>query len=446
MKKILILGGGFGGYYTAKGLEKQLKSGEAEVTLVDVNGMLVYQPFLPEVAGGSIEARHIELPLRRHLKKTHIVQAKVENINHAEKTVTVSSRNARTWTISYDILVVALGAVTKTFPTPGIAENAVGMKVMEEAVYVRNRIVNNISLASEMDADDPARKRLLTFAVIGGGFSGMESIAEMFDFASRIIKSEYPNMTPADLNFHLIEAAPRIMPELSEDRAKWVVKRLSDRGINFHLSTCADSAIGGLIKTSTGEEIDADLIIWTAGTKACPALASSDLPLDPRGRMTCNTKLQVVADGEVVEDAWGLGDATAVEDLSGCGLPDNSCAPTAQHAVRQAKQMAKNLVATLRGQEIGDYFHKNAGAVAGLGQHIGTFTSGSKKFGFNGWLAWMGHRFYHGFAMPSFERKFRIWGDWTGALILGRDTSSTRRTQRPRQFFEDFAVRPKEED
>ncbi len=161
--------------------------------------------------------------------------------------------------------------------------------------------------------------------------------------------------------------------------------------------------------------------------------------------MTCTTKMQVVDGDNIVADAWGLGDATAIQDLSGGGLPDGTCAPTAQHAVRQAKALAKNLIAHLRNQPLNDYRHKSAGAVAGLGQWIGTYTSGSKKWGFNGLLAWCGHRFYHGFAMPSFERKFRIWGDWIWGLILGRDTSSTRRTQSPRLFFEAFALRPDQE-
>ncbi|MDO4502193.1 MAG: NAD(P)/FAD-dependent oxidoreductase [Coriobacteriia bacterium] len=444
MKRIVILGGGFGGYYTAKDLEKLLKPGEAEVTLIDVNGMLCYQPFLPEVAGGNIEARHVMVPLRRHLRKTRVMTAHVDAIDHANKLVTVTGRHDNSWTVPYDELVVAMGAVTKTFPTPGIADNAVGLKAMEEAVFIRNRIVQNMARACDLDPEDPVRKKILTFCVIGGGFSGMEGIAEMSDFAYRLLK-DHPAIRREELQFHLVEATDRVMPELTRERSAWVVKMLEERGVKFHMSVFAQSAIDNVVKLSDGTSIECDLIVWTAGVKACPALEHSDLPLDERGRMTCNTKLQVVRDGEVVPHAWGLGDATRVEDLSGGGLPDGSCAPTAQHAVRQGHQMAKNLIAVLRGGEPSDYVHKNAGCVAGLGQWQGAFCSGAKKLTLGGPLAWLAHKGYHGFAMPSWERKFRVWGDWIGALILGRDTACTRRTERPRGFFEDFAVRPKED-
>lgn len=441
MQKILILGGGFAGYHVARGLAKALKSDEAEITLVDIRTHMCYQPFLAEVVSGSIESRHIQVPLRTHLKGVNVVEAKAKVIDPVAKKVTVKKRD-HVWDIPYDQLVVTLGAVTKTFPTPGIADNAIGLKTTEEAVYIRNKIIENFSIANGLPKDDPSRKRLLTFIVVGGGFSGSEGFAEMVDLCHVLLKT-HPNISIDDLELHLIEAADRIMPELPPEHSQYAIDKMTKRGAHIHLKTFVESAVDGVVKTSDGKEYPTDLIVWTAGTSACPVLRDSDLPLDGRGRLKVRTDLRVEGDDGIVEGIWGCGDATVCEDLSGCGLPDGSCAPTAQHALRQANQLVKNLTATIRGGELHDYYHKNAGCVAGLGAWIGIFASGQKKLIIKGPLAWCMHRGYHGFAMPTWERKLRIFGDWTGDLVLGKDVTSTHELERPKAFFQKFAIRPK---
>lgn len=444
MQKILILGGGFAGFHVAKGLAKSLKADEAQITLVDIRTHMCYQPFLAEVVSGSIESRHIQVPLRSHLKGVNVIEAKAKVIDSVNKKVTVKKRD-RVWDIPYDQLIITLGAVTKTFPTPGIADNAIGLKTTEEAVYIRNKIVENFSIANSMPADDPRRKRLLTFIVVGGGFSGSEGFAEMVDLCHVLLKT-HPNIKLEDLELHLIEAADRIMPELPPEHSQYAIDKMEERGAHVHLKTFVESAVDGVVKTSDGKEYPTDLIVWTAGTSACPVLRDSDLPLDGRGRLRVLPDLRVEGDDGIVEGVWGCGDATVCPDLSGGGLPDGSCAPTAQHALRQANQLVKNVTATIRGGELGDYCHKNAGCVAGLGAWIGIFASGQKKFIVKGPLAWCMHRGYHGFAMPTWERKLRIFGDWTGGLILGKDVTSTHELERPKAFFQKFAIRPKPAD
>lgn len=441
MQKILILGGGFAGYHVAKGLEKQLKDGEAEVTIVDIRTHMCYQPFLAEVASGAIESRHIQVPLRSHLKKTNVVEAKAKVIDPVNKKVTVKKRD-HVWDLEYDQLVITLGAVTKTFPTPGIADNAIGLKTTEEAVYIRNKVIENFSIADSLPVGDPRRKRLLTFIVVGGGFSGGEGFAEIVDLCHKLLKT-HRNIKLEELELHLIEAADRILPELPPQHSQYAIDKMEARGAHVHLKTFVESAVDGVVKTSDGAEYPTDLIVWTAGTSACPVLRDSELPLDGRGRLRVRTDLRVEGDDGIVEGIWGCGDATVCQDLSGGGLPDGSCAPTAQHALRQANQLVKNLCATLRGGQLGDYFHNNAGCVAGLGAWIGIFASGKKKLIIKGPLAWCMHRGYHGFAMPTWERKLRIFGDWTAGLILGKDVTSTHELERPKAFFQKFAIRPK---
>ena len=439
MPKILIVGGGYAGFYTAWKLEKWLRSGEAEVTMVDPLPYMTYQPFLPEVAAASIEARHAVVAHRRHLKKTNILTAKVTNLNHAEKTATITPPIGEPYEFKYDIVVVTAGAVSRTFPIPGVADQAIGLKTIEEAVAIRDRVLTNFDKASQLPAG-PERTRLLTFVVVGGGFAGIEVFAELRSFASSLLKN-YPQITFEETHFHLIEAMGRIMPEVSLETSQWVIKNLDQRGATIHLDTQLTSALGGKIELSTGESFETDLIVWTAGVMANPTIVrNTDLPIEERGRLRVRADLRVGTEDDIVVDAWGAGDITAVPDLSGGGVGGN-CVPNAQHAVRQGKLLAKNIVAVMRGEGPKDYFHKNMGAVAGLGVGVGVFQSG--KFALKGFPAWVAHRGYHGLAMPSWERKFRVVGDWVGDLFLGRDIVSIAALETPRAVFEEFASRPK---
>jgi NADH dehydrogenase len=436
--KILIVGGGYAGFYTAKKLEKWLGRNEAQVTMVDPLSYMTYQPFLPEVAAGSIEPRHAVVSHRRHLKRTRVVTAKVSNINHAEKQATITPAVGEPWVEDYDVVVVTAGAVSRTFPIPGVADEAIGMKTIEEAIAVRDRLVANFEKASNLPAG-PERDRLLTVVVVGGGFAGIETFAELRSLASSLVR-QYPTLTFEDTHFHLIEAMGRIMPEVSLKTAQWVVRDLDSRGAKIHLDTQLSSAVGGKIELSTGETFESDLIVWTAGVMANPFIRNTDLPIEERGRLRAQADLRIVGDDGPIADAWTAGDVAAVPDLSGGGV-GGFCVPNAQHAVRQAKLLAKNIVAVERGEAPRDYFHKNQGAVAGLGLYNGAFQSGN--IAIKGFVAWVMHRGYHGLAMPMWERKFKVFGNWIINFLVRRDMVALAARDTPRAAFEEFASRPK---
>ncbi|WP_306232714.1 NAD(P)/FAD-dependent oxidoreductase [Agrococcus beijingensis] len=439
MNKILIVGGGYAGLYTARGLERLLNASEAEITIVDPLPYMTYLPFLPEVAAGSIEPRHAIVPLRRHLSRTKVIQAKVTNVDHAAKVATIQPEGGEASTIAYDVIVMTAGSVSRTFPIPGVADQAIGMKTIEEAVAVRDRLISNFAKAAALP-EGPERDRLLTVVVVGGGFAGIETIAELRDLATHLL-SRFREISFDEVKFHLVEAMGRIMPEVSESTGEWVIEDLGKRGVDVHLNTQLQSALDGVIELSSGDRFGADLIIWTAGVMANPVVRQTDMPLDERGRITALATLQVAADGVVVPDAWTAGDVSAVPDKSKTPGPGGFCVPNAQHAVRQAKLLAKNIVAVLRDEAPREYIHDNEGAVAGLGLWNGVFQKG--KLAIKGPLAWLAHRGYHGLAMPMWERKLRVFGDWIGGFFLGRDIAEISDRERPRVAFETFASRPK---
>jgi NADH dehydrogenase len=437
--RILIVGGGYAGFYTAWKLEKQLRKGEAEVTMVDPLPYMTYQPFLPEVAAGSIEPRHAVVAHRRHLKTTNIISAKVTYIDHAKKTATIQPAVGESYEFEYDIVVVTAGAVSRTFPIPGVADQAVGLKTIEEAVFIRDRLLSNFDKAAALPPG-PERDRLLTVVVVGGGFAGIEIFAELRSFASSLL-SKYPEISFEETHFHLIEAMGRIMPEVSLPTSHWVIKNLAERGAQIHLETQLQSAVDGVIQLSTGESFESDLIVWTAGVMANPTVVRhTDLPIEERGRLRVRADLRVGTEDEIIEGAWGAGDVSAVPDLTGNGV-GGYCVPNAQHAVRQAKLLAKNLVADMRGELPRQYYHKSLGAVAGLGVGIGVLQSG--KLAIKGVVGWLAHRGYHGLAMPSWERKWRVLWGWWNNFWLGRDVVSLPGLSNPRGAFEEFAARPK---
>ncbi|HWH26620.1 MAG TPA: NAD(P)/FAD-dependent oxidoreductase [Pseudolysinimonas sp.] len=439
MRKILIVGGGYAGFYTAKKLEKWLRRGEAQVTIVDPLPYMTYQPFLPEVASGAIDPRHAIVSHRRHLRKTTVITAKVTGINHAAKTATITPPIGDPWDVDYDIIVVTAGAVSRTFPIPGVADSAIGLKNIEEAVAIRDRVTDNFAHASNLPPG-PERDRLLTFVVIGGGFAGIEVFGELRSFASALIR-EYSQLSIDDTHFHLIEAADRIMPEVSLKTSLWVINNLEQRGARVHLHTQLASAVDGKVELSTGETFESELIVWTAGVMASPMLKHTDLPVEERGRLRVQADLRVVNDDGVVADAWGAGDVTAVPDLVPPFGVGGYTVPNAQHAVRQGKLMAKNLVAVLRDEAPHDYRHKNLGAVAGIGLYIGVFQNG--PLALTGFFAWVMHRGYHGFAMPMWERKIRVFGNWVINFLTRRDLVGIPAREHPREAFAEFASRPK---
>ncbi|HAE73821.1 MAG: FAD-dependent oxidoreductase [Aquiluna sp.] len=436
-QQILIIGGGYAGFYTAWKLEKVLGKNEAEITLVDPLPYMTYQPFLPEVAAGSIEPRHVIVSHRQHLRKTTLIAGSMTKVNHKLKKATVKVPGGKNRVLEYDQIIMTAGAVTRTFPIKGVAEEAIGIKTVEEAVEIRNRMVGNFERAAALPKNSKTRRRLLTTVVVGGGFAGVEAFAELLSAATALVRY-YPQIDFEEIEFHLVEAAGRIMPEVSLKTSLWVIANLEKRNARVHLNTQLASADKGLVTLSTGQSMESGLIIWTAGVAAAPVVKNCDFPLDDRFRISANTKLQIVDGKKVIKGAWTAGDVAAVPDTSGGGV-GGYCVPNAQHAVRQAKLLAKNIVGDIRGEAPHEYHHKNLGAVAGLGIGVGVFQSG--KIGLTGFVAWIAHRGYHGLAMPTWERKIRVVSGWFWNIFLGRDLSSVEAMRNPRLFFETWAAK-----
>ncbi|ONI71742.1 NADH dehydrogenase [Kribbella sp. ALI-6-A] len=422
---ILVVGGGYVGMYTAYGLRKAARRGKIRVTVVDPRSVMTYQPFLPEAAAGSVEPRHVVVPLRKTLKGCRVVTGRVTSIDHAHKVAKVMPEEGPDYELAYDQIVVALGSIARTLPIPGLAEEATGFKNVEEAIALRNKVLDRLDVAASQP--DPAlRKAALTFVFVGGGYAGVEAFAELEDMA-RYATRYYDNIQPEDMRWVLVEATNRILPEVGPELGQYTVEQLRKRNMDVKLETRLESCEKGRVVLSDGEEFDADTIVWTAGVKANPALARTDFPLDERGRIKCLPNLRI----EGLDDAWSAGDNAAVPDLtSDTGA---YCAPNAQHAVRQARRLAANILRVVDGKEPQDYEHKYVGSVASLGLHKGVAQLYGVKV--KGWPAWFLHRTYHVSRVPTFNRKARVILDWTLALFFRREVTSLGSLQMPNEEF-----------
>jgi NADH dehydrogenase len=432
--RILILGGGYVGLYTALRLKKRLRRGEAQVTVVDPRSYMTYQPFLPEAAAGSLEPRHVVVSLRRELRGADIVNGRVSAIRHADRTARITPEVGSPFELEYDHVVVAVGSIARTLPIPGLKEFGIGFKQVEEAIALRNHVLDRLDVAASLD--DPAlRARALTFVFVGGGYAGIEALGELEDMA-RAAVAFHDGLTEHDLRFVLVEASTRILPEVGEAMGRYTVEQLRSRGIDVRLETRLESCVDGEVMLSDGTAMQADTLVWTAGVKANPVLRDTDLPLDDRGRLTCAADLRVEAVDGIVEGAWGAGDCAAVPDLT--GPPGAYCSPSAQHAVRQARLLGDNVVAVLRGDEPTAYRHRHVGSVASLGLHKGV----AQVYGvrMRGFPAWFMHRTYHMSRMPTLNRKIRIVLDWSLALFFRRELVALGRLQNPRAEFQSAAA------
>jgi NADH dehydrogenase len=425
---VLIVGGGYVGLYTALRLQKKLSRGRAEVVLVDPQPHMTYQPFLPEAAAGSVEPRHVVVPLRRTLPHCRVITGAVTAIEHTDRRAHVAPVEGEPFDISYDVLVMAAGSVARTLPIPGLVEHGIGFKTVGEAIYLRNHVLARLDAASSTD-DPEVRRRALTFVFVGGGYAGIEAFAELEDMARYAVDHYYPRLSAADMRWVLVEATGRILPEVDLDMAAWTVKQLTARGMDVRLNTRLES-VGddGTVRLSDGEEFASDTLVWTAGQKPNPMVNRTDLPLDARGRVVCEPTLQVKG----VENAWAAGDIAAVPDVTKDD-PDATTAPNAQHAVRQAKRLADNIVAVLSGGTPEPYRHAYAGSVASLGLYKGVAQVYGVKL--KGFPAWFMHRTYHVSRVPTFNRKARVIGDWTTALLFRREVISLGQLQDPRREF-----------
>ncbi|TWF93357.1 NADH dehydrogenase [Saccharopolyspora dendranthemae] len=407
-------------------LQKKLDDGEARVTVIDTQPHMTYQPFLPEAAAGSLEPRHVVVPLREALRRCEVLTAQVHRIDHANGCLTATLGDGQTETLDFDILVPVPGSISRALPIPGLAEEGVGFKTIGEAIFLRNHVLSRLDIAASTE-DEHLRRRLLTFLFIGGGYAGIEALAELQSMARYAIRS-YPQLSEHDMRWVLVEAMGRIMPEVSPHMGEYTKQQLESLGIEVKLNTTAKSLVDGHVELGDGDTFDADTIVWTAGVKPHPMLEDSDLPRDSKGRLECTTRLQVKG----TDNVFSAGDCAAVQDLTSSD-PEALTSPSAQHAVRQAKLLADNIVAQLRGEPLKEYRHKHAGSVAGLG----LFRGAAEVYGvkLKGLPAWLLHRAYHLMKMPTTSRKARILGDWLLELPFRRQVVALGELHDPRAEF-----------
>ncbi|MGA5894395.1 NAD(P)/FAD-dependent oxidoreductase [Streptomyces venetus] len=434
--RILVVGGGYVGMYTALRLQRRLKRelerDEAEITVVTPDPYMTYQPFLPEAAAGAISPRHVVVPLRRVLARCRIVIGEATAVDHAKRTATVATlateeEGTGGQLLPYDELVLAPGSVSRTLPIPGLADHGIGFKTLEEAIGLRNHVIEQMDIASS--TRDPAiRDAALTFVFVGGGFAGVEALGELEDMA-RYAARYYHNVQPEDMKWILVEASDRILPEVGEEMGRYTVTELRRRNIDVRLRTRLDSCADRVAVLSDGARFPTRTVVWTAGVKPHPLLAATDLPRNDRGRLKCTPELTV----EGTTHAWAAGDAAAVPDVTAAET-GRECAPNAQHALRQAKVLADNIVHTLRGEPLTTYEHAYVGSVASLGLHKGVAHVYGRKL--KGYPAWFMHRAYHLSRVPTFNRKARVLAEWALAGLFKREIVSLGSLEHPRAEFE----------
>ena len=428
--RILVVGGGYVGMYAAHRLQRKLRRGEATVTVVDPQPNMTYQPFLAEAAAGSIEPRHVVVPLRKMLHGCRVITATVVAVDQTYRVATAVREDGERIELPYDVLVLAAGSVTRPLPVPGI-EQAIPFKTLGDAVHLRNQVLSRLDLASGTH-DRAQRRRHLTFVVVGGGYSGVEIIAELEDLARYALRL-HPDLSSSDLRWVLVEASERILPEVGESLGAYTAEQLRRRGIDVRFGCRVASMIDGYVVLSDGLELDADTVVLTAGVRANPLAATAGLQVDDQGRLDCTAELQVRG----ADNVWAAGDSAAVPDLSRRDDEPALCGPTAQHAVRQAKRLADNIIATMRGRSPKSYRHRNAGSVASLGLHKGVAEIYGVRL--RGWPAWIMHRVYHVLQMPTLNRKARIVADWFLAFVFSREAVSLEPGLQPPHVFPTLA-------
>jgi len=424
VSRVLVVGGGYVGMYAALGLERRLAARGDELVLVSPESFMQYQPFLPEVASGNIEPRHVVVSLRQVLRRTRLLVGEVELLDHPARVARVRTADGALRDLPYDVVVLGPGSRSRVLPVPGLRERGVGFKTVAEAIYLRNRLLSRMDVAASA-ADPEVRRAALTFVFVGGGYAGVEALAELEDLGRAALRF-YPGLGPGDLRFVLVEAGDRILGELSPALAEHVRRLLEARGVEVALGTRLASAEGGVIRLSDGRAFRADTLVWTAGVRPHPLAARSGFPVDDAGRVLVDEFLRVRG----LEGAWAAGDAAAVPDLTTGGL----CPPTAQHALRQARRLARNVLAALEGRPPTPFRYRNLGQLASLGRYRGVAeVLGLRLRGFPAW--WL-HRSYHLLMMPTLNRKVRIALDWTVGLLFPRDVVQLGSLHHPREAFE----------
>jgi NADH:quinone reductase (non-electrogenic) len=422
--RILLAGGGYIGMYVARRLERRLGGTDHQLTLVNPDNYMLYQPFLPEVASGLIDPRAVVVPLRHVLRRTTLIVGEVDHIDHGSKVASVRLPRGETLEVPYDVVVLGTGSWSRTLPIPGLAEHGVGFKNLAEAIWLRNRVLSQLDRAAEV-TDPAARRAALTFVFVGGGFAGIEALGELEDLARAAARST-PELRRERQRWIMVEAAPRILPELDPELAAYAADRLRERGIEIRTSTRLERVDEGTVRLSGDVTVPAETLVWTAGVRPSPVAAASGFPVDERGRIQVDSALRV----HEVADVWAGGDVAAVPDRD---APTGVSPPTAQHALRQARVIADNVVATLEGRPVRAFRYSNKGMLCSLGHYRGVANPLGVRI--KGFPAWFLHRTYHLVYMPTWSRRARIALDWTVALLFPRDIAQLGSLEHPRDAF-----------
>ena len=426
--KVLILGGGFGGVYTAMTLEKLLKKDNSvEINLISKENYLVFQPMLPEVISGSIGILDTITPIRRLCPRTNLYTREVESIDLQKRIVTTSTGfRPRPSQLEYDHLVIALGNITSFSGQPGLLEHAMPFKYLGEALVLRNHIIHALEEA-DMEKDPEVRQTLLTFVVAGGGFSGVEAVAELNDFV-REVASSFRNIDPQKIHVVLLHAGSLILPELPDKLARFAQTLLQRRGVDIRLNTRLAGATADYALLSGGEKIPAKTLVSTVPSAPNPVVAALPCKKE-RGKVVVNEHLEVPD----YPGVWALGDCAWVPDST----TGQACPPTAQHAIREARCLAHNLLATIRERPKKPFVFNSLGKMAALGHHSAVVESfGFKLSGFLAWLMW---RAVYLMKMPGLDRKIRVATDWFLDFILRPDIVQIKTEMTPgirRSHFE----------
>lgn len=426
-KQIVILGGGFGGVYTARCLERLLRPEEADICLVNRENYWVYQPMLPEVISGSIGLTDVVSPIRRLCPRTHLVMREVEEIDLRNRVVTVSPGfRPRQLKIPYDYLVIALGEVTNFYGMPGMLENARPFRTLADAIALRNHLIHVLEEA-DVEEDSDLRRKLLTFVVGGGGFSGVEVLAELNNFV-RSVKKNYLRLRGEQVRCVLVHSRDRILQEMAEPLALFAQKILKKRGVELILKDRLVAATSEKAILKSGLEIPCKTIISTVPSAAVPVLAKLDCAKD-KGSLQVNTGLELAGyEGQV----WALGDCAAITTVSGKPVP-----PTAQHATREATTCATNIVAAIRGGRPALFAFEGLGTLGSLGHGSAVAQIlGMKISGLAAWILW---RAIYLMKIPGIKTKLRISIDWFIHLLFPPDLAQTRVEQESeirKQHFE----------
>jgi NADH:ubiquinone reductase (H+-translocating) len=420
---IVIAGGGFGGAMAARELERIMPRQSARLVLVNDVNFLLYTPFLPEAAAGTLEPRHVVTPLREILDRTYLRLGAISGHDPAARTVELRNRDGEVEQLPYDQLLIALGSVSRVLPVPGLSEHAVGFKSLADAIWLRNHVVETLEAANA--SDDPARREeLLTYVFVGGGYAGLEALAELQDFAADAMES-YPRARLHGMRWVLVEATGRVLPEIDPGLADYALRELRGRGIDIRLETTLEEVTADRARLSSGEVLSTRTVVWTAGVAPSPSLRRLGLPLDERGRVPVDEYLRAQGSDAI----WAIGDCAAAPDPRG-GL----CPPTAQHAVRQGPVAARNIAAELGIGNARPFAYRGNASFVNLGRYKAVGRVGGRKF--RGFPAWWMARTYHMSQIPGVARKVRAVIDWTASLPFRRDLAELGSIGHPERLGE----------